>query len=679
MALAGTAVSLSAISLVSLGVVPEGRSDAAEEALTRGVALLHDPQSGEDITRAVEQVVAAASAGLPRAKTWLGHLGQTGLVVSYDPESAFRHYLEAAMETYPAAQYAVGTCYRMGFGVARNAEKADQWFGRTIQAGARSETVLDGDSLRAIGLCYRDGFGVSRDAEAAAQWLTRAGDAGQPAALAELGDLVRAGVGVEPDPAAAAALYHRAANQGSIRAALALARLCAEGSGVHRDRELAEEWVQRAVRGHLVRAARGSVEDATALFELFMDQTLMPARPEQALAWLRRAANQGYGRAETRLGRCYALGLGVEADVEEALAWLRKAADQQEGEASFLLWQLLRSADPPDPDQALRHLHQAAEFGSITAMHTLGDWYRQFGEGPDASANEAHWYRRALDGYALLAGQGEVQALAALIAMYSRGRGVEADPQRALVLLKRAAVRDRPNAQFSLAAAYEHGDHLEPDAGEALRWYRRAADQDYVPALLSLAVIHENGQLGTEPDPAKAMALLAQAFTHTRQAAESGDPEAQLLLSSMYLEGIGTAGDPALAMDWLHRSARNGHVPAQLEMASRYSRGSLLPRHVDAALMWIERVANQGSPEGQYLLGKAYDSSDAMEHDYVEAYKWFSLAADQGFQPAREYMDELEVTLSTAERVEALERARRFRQTTAVTGDAWIEAESFTR
>ncbi len=56
--------------------------------------------------------------------------------------------------------------------------------------------------------------------------------------------------------------------------------------------------------------------------------TVIHVNKEQAVYWLRKAAEQGVAKAETELGTCYSLGEGVEASNEQALYWFRKAADQ---------------------------------------------------------------------------------------------------------------------------------------------------------------------------------------------------------------------------------------------------------------------------------------------------------------------------------------------------------------
>jgi hypothetical protein len=57
----------------------------------------------------------------------------------------------------------------------------------------------------------------------------------------------------------------------------------------------------------------------------------------QAVAWYRRAAEQGLPDAQTNLGTRYASGQGVAQDPVQAVAWFSKAADHGDMSAAFNL------------------------------------------------------------------------------------------------------------------------------------------------------------------------------------------------------------------------------------------------------------------------------------------------------------------------------------------------------
>jgi TPR repeat protein len=73
----------------------------------------------------------------------------------------------------------------------------------------------------------------------------------------------------------------------------------------------------------------------------------------QAVAWFKKAAQQGSANAESNLGYMYSKGLGVALDAELAHAWLKKAASHGSDNAKSLLASMgSRNAPQPDQDAA---------------------------------------------------------------------------------------------------------------------------------------------------------------------------------------------------------------------------------------------------------------------------------------------------------------------------------------
>jgi len=59
----------------------------------------------------------------------------------------------------------------------------------------------------------------------------------------------------------------------------------------------------------------------------------VPQNYSKAVYWFKKAAGQGYARAEYYLGYMYAEGLGVPQDYNKAVYWLKKAAEQGNAQA----------------------------------------------------------------------------------------------------------------------------------------------------------------------------------------------------------------------------------------------------------------------------------------------------------------------------------------------------------
>jgi uncharacterized protein len=76
----------------------------------------------------------------------------------------------------------------------------------------------------------------------------------------------------------------------------------------------------------------------------------------QAVAWYRKAADQGNAVAQTQLGRIYAHGHGVPQDYSQALVWLRKAADQGDAHAQDNLGWMYRDGHGVTQDCIRAHM-----------------------------------------------------------------------------------------------------------------------------------------------------------------------------------------------------------------------------------------------------------------------------------------------------------------------------------
>ena len=116
----------------------------------------------------------------------------------------------------------------------------------------------------------------------------------------------------------------------------------------------------------------------------------------QAVAWYRKAAEQGFAIAQYRLGKMYGSGRGVPQDYGQAVAWFQKAAEQGDAEAQALLGGMYATGQgvPQDDRQALVWIQKAAEQGGALGQTLLGSMYDN-GEGvPQDYGQAVFWYRK---------------------------------------------------------------------------------------------------------------------------------------------------------------------------------------------------------------------------------------------------------------------------------------------
>jgi TPR repeat protein len=110
---------------------------------------------------------------------------------------------------------------------------------------------------------------------------------------------------------------------------------------------------------------------------------------KQAVAWYRKAADQGDARAQFNLGLMYSEGKGVQQDFKQAAAWYRKAADQGEVEAQCNLGNKYRQGQgvQQDSKQAAAWYQKAADQGHMKAHLGLGFLSEEAGDYQTAFAS----------------------------------------------------------------------------------------------------------------------------------------------------------------------------------------------------------------------------------------------------------------------------------------------------
>ncbi|WNK20421.1 SH3 domain-containing protein [Halomonas piscis] len=129
----------------------------------------------------------------------------------------------------------------------------------------------------------------------------------------------------------------------------------------------------------------------------------------------------------------------------------------------------------------------------------------------------------------------------------------------------------------------------------------------------------------------------ASALYEFRQSAETGNPDAQYRLATMYQQGIGTPQKADKATKWYRLAADSGHPAAQVQLANQY----LQDDDDDDAARWYKRAANQGETAAQFRLGLMYLEGRGVEQDDAQAAKWLGKAAEQGITAAQNNLGSL--------------------------------------
>lgn len=193
---------------------------------------------------------------------------------------------------------------------------------------------------------------------------------------------------------------------------------------------------KEGMQGLIDRAQQGDADAQFRLGEAYKDKD-----PEQALAWILKAAEQGHRSAQYDLYFYYC---EITGNLEQANIWLKKAAEQGHCYAQIqLAWNYYHGDGVErSPQLSAMWLEKAAEQGLIDAQRFLGDAYRN-GDGVQQDYTIAiKWYTKAAEQVNVLESQ----------------------------------VDDAKHAKYTLGFMYYSGYGVERDFKQAEKWFRTAAE-----------------------------------------------------------------------------------------------------------------------------------------------------------------------------------------------------------
>ena len=256
------------------------------------------------------------------------------------------------------------------------------------------------------------------------------------------------------------------------------------------------------------------------------------------------------------------------------------------------------------PDEIVR---LAAERGDCAAMDSFGDRQSNL-------ERQFSWYLKS-------AHCGYLPGMMDVAASYQMGNGVKADPAQAKFWTDKAVqmlpqawaqqdgfVQEQVGMHFFQSVPDLHGG-----PADALKWMQRAAANNDVEALFALAGLTRNGY--SVPQDGKIVTLIPKAtdyhqwFAYSQQAAESGDPGAELDLSKL-LMGNSTglpAAETSQGLEWSLKAAAQGYTGAYIWLgtANAYGSGGIT-KDEKQALEWYRKAAEAGNAVGLFGVGHAY-------------------------------------------------------------------------
>lgn len=157
-------------------------------------------------------------------------------------------------------------------------------------------------------------------------------------------------------------------------------------------------------------------------------------------------------------------------------------------------------------------------------------------------------------------------------------------------------------------------------------------------------VSRELRQAAEAGDP-QAQLLLAQAFVSSQdysnavywyaKAAEQRQPEACRSLGDMYREGLGIDKDSKKAVFWYREAVKHGDSAAKAHLAYSLLDGVGVETDIALGMRLLTEAAHDGVVQAQFSLGQLYRTGRGVGKSITEAVKWFEMAAEQGYVEAQ--------------------------------------------
>lgn len=265
-----------------------------------------------------------------------------------------------------------------------------------------------------------------------------------------------------------------------------------------------------------------------------------------------------------------------------------------------------------------------------------------------------------------------------LIGMATAVQAVPPMKWESLMLMKVAAQKGDPEAQFLVGVQYRVGDGFERDQAEAAKWLRKAAESGHVEAQYAL------GELYADADPGSEFADPDEALKWLQAAAAKGNPDALSRLGALLAKDpakgrymaeenrgqpkppsgakkveLGASGspnlpatqsremdeDPADTVRWsLLLSGLRG-ADAFLVRGFLLENGIVVNRDLAAAADNYRKAAKLGDARAQLKLGLMYAEGRGVAKDPIEAGAWLGQAASNGSAEATDALARLKATL----------------------------------
>lgn len=543
------------------------RGDLGEAAIAivslyrRGYVKPPNEQSANDLASlGISLLTQRSRKGDSTATYRLGRIYGLGLGVKIDAEKAMHWYQEAAKLGSVAAlrQLAV-----LASREENDPVKAAEYMVKAAEAGSTVAALEIGKKLT-----RSEGYYLAVTNDVAQTWIERAASVGNTSAIEILTDqLLAQGKAQE-----AVAYLEKAASKGSVDSYLTLYQLFKAGQGVSLDTVRARQYFMSA---QTVRKLQAS--EKLRIGQMMLSPSEPVYSPQQGLALVNEAAEEGSVSAMSALANSYLKGTFTEKNNDKVLFWREKAADKGDIASILMLSEMYERGIIVKQDRKKANILLSKTLNNVA---------------PD-----------------------DAKAMMIIGKTYVEGRAVTTDMDAAGKWFERAIKAGNVEAMVELGRLAKWNSLKNYSPSQAVDLFKKASSRGSKSAFVELGILYGTGML-VPLDP-------AMAFEFYQQAAEGGSLEGMRQVGLAYKSGIGVTKDDKKGDDFLRKSALLGNGSAMLDLGNI----AAMRGQQQEALKWWNQAAELEVPDAYYFLALAYRDGNGVERDASRAENYLKLAA----------------------------------------------------
>jgi TPR repeat protein len=349
--------------------------------------------------------------------------------------------------------------------------------------------------------------------------------------------------------------------------------------------------------------------DAEAAFRLGRYYHLESAEPNYTLAlkYYEIASNENHAWATNNLGLMYRDGLGVTTDDRKAHEYFQTASRQHNS------WSYLNLADmsfegfdgPADANQGIAWLEEGRQIGCTLCLIEEAAIYHSGAYGIDADRDKAVWLLNKA------AALGDSQAKLIVAELYIVGDGVPQSSSKAFEILKELS---------------DTGD------GSASTLLGELSADDKIRNYLFATAMGGAGQIPSDLTEAFPQNT-ATAMRYWERANQQGSCQSWIDLSAVYDKGIDVGGDAERAADYIERAVRCDPTNSFYlwKLAMRFFDAQGRAHDCEKAAKFLNQSLVHGYADASVNLGYIYDKGcPPIASDFPRAFQIYLLGAKRG-------------------------------------------------